>query len=71
MATRRRRGAYPIGIAQRFFFADLLEKGRSPLPTIGNAHVERALAIMQGSVEGSLELGALSATEFRFRASIS
>ena len=80
-----RRGAFPIGTSQRFFFADLLEKSRSGrtelekaaehgllaflysldggLPAsragAGNAHVEKALAIMQGSIEGSLELGEL------------
>jgi transcriptional regulator GlxA family with amidase domain len=80
-----RRGAFAVGTSQRFFFADLLEKSRSPrrelvmaayhgllaflysldgglsasrAPT-DNAHVEKALAIMQGSIEGGLELGEL------------
>jgi AraC-like DNA-binding protein len=80
-----RRGAIAVGTAQRFFFADLLEKSRSGrkelvmaayhgllsflysldgglaasrAPT-DNAHVEKALAIMQGNIEGELDLGAL------------
>jgi AraC-like DNA-binding protein/mannose-6-phosphate isomerase-like protein (cupin superfamily) len=76
-------GSYPIGAAHRFFFADLVEKGRSPRPELekaahhallsflyalgggasaprsaaDNVHVEKALAIMQSSIEGCLGLG--------------
>jgi len=82
-----RRGSFAIGPSQRFFFADLLEKGasgRSELVmaahhgllaflyglaagqvsargTADNAHVEKALAIMQGAIERSLDLGLLCA----------
>jgi AraC-like DNA-binding protein len=81
------RGPIVVGTAQRFFFADLLEKsasGRSELVkaayhgllaflyglaagqvaargTSDNAHVEKALAIMQGAIERNLDLGALCA----------
>lgn len=81
----RKRGAYSIGTSQRFFFADLLEKSRSPRPELtkaanhgllaflysldgglpasraptDNAHVEKALAIMQSAIEGDIELGVL------------
>jgi AraC-like DNA-binding protein len=80
-----RRGAFVIGNSQRFFFADLLEKGASSrgelkkaayhgllaflyglaggqvaeLRHADNAHVEKALAIMQGAIEGNLDLAAL------------
>jgi AraC-like DNA-binding protein len=80
-----RRGSFAIGPSQRFFFADLLEKGASGRPelvmaarhgllsflyglaagqvaargTADNAHVEKALAIMQGAIERELDLGAL------------
>jgi AraC-like DNA-binding protein len=74
-------GSYPIGTSHRFFFADLVEKGRSTRPELekaahhallsflyalgggegpprpaDNVHVEKALAIMQGSIEGCLGL---------------
>jgi AraC-like DNA-binding protein/mannose-6-phosphate isomerase-like protein (cupin superfamily) len=81
----RRRGSFTIGFSQRFFFADLLQKGSSGSPELvkgayhsllaflyelvaspisirrekDNAHVEKAIAIMQGSIERNLELGAL------------
>jgi AraC-like DNA-binding protein len=81
----QRRGAFSIGTAQRFFFADLLEKSRAERPelvkaayhgllaflyaldsglsaphaTTDNAHIEKALAIMQSSIEGNLELSAI------------
>ncbi len=80
-----KRGAFSIGPSQRFFFADLLEKGASgrreleqaayhgllsflyglaggqvaSRGTADNAHVEKALAIMQGAIERNLDLGAL------------
>ena len=82
-----RRGPIAVGTAQRFFFADLLEKSASGRPelvmaayhgllaflyglaagqvaargTSDNAHVEKALAIMQGAIERSLDLGTLCA----------
>jgi AraC-like DNA-binding protein len=78
-------GAFAIGASQRFFFADLLEKGASNRPELAkaayhgllaflyalaagqvagrgspdNAHVEKALAIMQSSIERRLDLGSL------------
>jgi AraC-like DNA-binding protein len=80
-----RRGSFPIGSSQRFFFADLLQKSASGRPELekaaqhsllaflyglavgqvgargsaDNAHVEKAIAIMQGAIERSLDLGAL------------
>ena len=79
------RGSFAIGPAQRFFFADLLEKRASGRPELimaahhgllaflyglaagqvaaqrpaDNAHVEKALAIMQGAIERGLDLGAI------------
>jgi transcriptional regulator GlxA family with amidase domain len=78
-------GSFAIGASQRFFIADLLEKGASRRAelekaafhgllaflyglaagqvaargTADNAHVEKALAIMQSSIERNLDLGAL------------
>jgi AraC-like DNA-binding protein len=79
------RASFAIGPSQRFFFADLLEKGASGRDelvmaashgllaflyglaagqvatrgTADNAHVEKALAIMQGAIERTLDLRAL------------
>ena len=84
-ALGERRGAYEIGPAQRFFFADLMEKNASGRPEFekaahhgliaflyglaggqvstrrpaDNAHVEKALAIMQSSIERNLDLRVL------------
>ena len=81
------RGSFAIGPSQRFFFADLLEKGASgrgelvraahhgllaflyglaagqvaARGTADNAHVEKALAIMQGAIERGLDLASLCA----------
>jgi Transcriptional regulator containing an amidase domain and an AraC-type DNA-binding HTH domain len=80
-----RRRPLAVGTAQRFFFADLLEKSKSAKRELvmaayhgllaflysleggqslsqapsDNAHVEKALAIMQGSIEGELDLAEL------------
>jgi AraC-like DNA-binding protein len=52
-ALGRRRGAYPIGTAQRFFFADLLEKSRSPKRELVMAAYHGLLSFLY-SLDGGL-----------------